>query len=353
MSHMIRRLFRITSEPPYRQRGFTLVELLVVIAIIGVLVGLLLPAVQAAREAARRSQCSNNLRQMGLAFQNYHSSQNHFAPGWLEDYNPSRAARKSNFLWSAVILPYIEQAPLHAQLDFNQQSTAGTPGGAVENIDLIATELPGYRCPSDQIESNSTTIAANGGFTPAIPSLAVSNYVGSGTTCLVCYFGQLPDKADGSGIDVVGACRQLPVLAPLAQLTRQNGVMYRNSDTPIRQITDGTSNTFLIGERIFGDIVDPGSGATFFSQAFWATLPAPSSNQQACYAGLAVASTRFENALKAPMINGHPYGFSSRHAGGVQVAMCDGSSRFIRDDIDEYTVEYLVRISDENALGEF
>jgi prepilin-type N-terminal cleavage/methylation domain-containing protein/prepilin-type processing-associated H-X9-DG protein len=333
--------------------GFTLVELLVVIAIIGVLVGLLLPAVQAAREAARRSQCSNNLRQMGLGFQNYHSAKNHFAPGWVEDYNPVRAERKSNFLWSAVILPYVEQAALHSQLDFNKQSTAGTPGGAVDNIDLISTELPGYRCPSDQIEANSSSIAANGGFTPAIPSLAVSNYVGSGTTCLVCYFGQLPDKADGSNLDVVGSCRQLPALTPLAQLTRQNGVMYRNSDTPMRQITDGTSNTFLIGERIFGDIVDPGTGTTFFSQAFWATLPAPSSNQQACYAGLAVAATRFENALKAPMINGHPYGFSSRHAGGVQVAMCDGSARFIRDEIDEYTVEYLVRISDENPVGEF
>ena len=337
---------------PHRT-GFTLVELLVVIAIIGVLVALLLPAVQAAREAARRSQCSNNLRQMGLAFQNYHASQNHIASGWLEDYNPTRSARKSNFLWSAVILPYVEQAALHSQLDFDQQSTAGTPGGAVDNIDLIGTELPGYRCPSDQIEANSTSVVGNGGFTPAIPSVAVSNYVGSGTTCLVCFFGQLPDKSDGSNIDVVGACRQLPMLAPLAQVTRQNGVMYRNSETPIRQITDGTSNTFLIGERIFGDIVDPGTGTTFFSQAFWATLPAPSSNQQACYAGLAIAATRFENALKAPMINGHPYGFSSRHAGGVQVALCDGSARFIQEAIDEYTVEYLVRTSDENPLGEF
>jgi len=345
--------YRSRGRTSPHRTGFTLVELLVVIAIIGVLVGLLLPAVQAAREAARRSQCSNNLRQMGLGFQNYHASQNHFAAGWLEDNNPTRSARKSNFLWSAVILPYVEQAPLHSQLDFDQQSTAGTPGGAVDNLDLIGTELPGYRCPSDQIEANSSTIAENAGFTPAIPMLAVSNYVGSGTTCLVCYFGQLPDKSDGSFIDVVGACRQLPLLAPLAQVTRQNGVMYRNSETPIRQITDGTSNTFLIGERIFGDIVDPGTGTTFFSQAFWATLPAPSSNQQACYAGLAIAATRFENALKAPMINGHPYGFSSRHAGGVQVALCDGSARFIQEAIDEYTVEYLVRTSDENPLGEF
>lgn len=260
MSPTINRRRRTRATTGRSRIGFTLVELLVVIAIIGVFVALLLPAVQAPREAARRSQCSNNLRQMGLGFQNYHSAQNHFAFGWLEDYNPVRAERKSNFLWSAVILPYVEQAPLHAQLDFKKQSTAGTPGGAFDNIDLIATELPGYRCPSDQIEAYSASIAENGGFTPAIPSLAVSNYVGSGTTYLVCYFGQLPDKADGSNIDVVGACRQLPTLA---QVTRQNGVMYRNSETAIREITDGTSKTYLIGERIFGDIVDPGTGTAF------------------------------------------------------------------------------------------
>jgi prepilin-type N-terminal cleavage/methylation domain-containing protein len=186
--------------------AFTLVELLVVIAIIGVLVGLLLPAVQAAREAARRSQCSNNLRQMGLGFQNYHSAKNHFAPGWVEDYNPVRAERKSNFLWSAVILPYVEQAALHSQLDFNKQSTAGTPGGAVDNIDLISTELPGYRCPSDQIEANSSSIAANGGFTPAIPITSAAERPASCATLANCQTRRTVPTS--TSLDRVASCRR-------------------------------------------------------------------------------------------------------------------------------------------------
>jgi type II secretory pathway pseudopilin PulG len=326
------------------------VELLVVIAIIGILVALLLPAVQAAREAARRSQCLNNLKQFGVAFQNYHSAHNQFAPGWLEDNNPSRPDRLPNFLWGAILLEYLEEQAIHSQLDFKKKSTAGTYGGAVENIDLIGIQLGIFRCPSDEAEEAAISIAGNGNFTPPIPQLAISNYVGSGTTCLVCYFGQVPDRADDGGV-TPAFCRELPIKTPLKKLNKQNGALFRNSDTSLRHITDGSSHSFLVGERRSGEVV-LGDNNKYVYQSFWASLPAPSSYQQACYAGLAIAATRFEHALLAPMINGHPWGFSSNHSGGVQVVLCDGSARFVREDIDELTVEYLVRIADGDSTGE-
>jgi prepilin-type processing-associated H-X9-DG protein len=325
--------------------------LLVVIAIIGILVALLLPAVQAAREAARRAECLNKLKQFGIAFQTYHTARNKFPPGWIEDNKPNRADRSPNFLWGAVILPQLEEQSLYDQLDFKVKSTSGTPGGAVDNIDLIGTELASFRCPSDQAESGTQSIAANGSFTPAIPKLAISNYVGSGTTCLVCYYGQVPDTAD-DGAATQAFCRELPRTTPLSKLTKQNGALYRNSDTALKNITDGSSHSFLIGERRSGDVT-LGNGFMYRYQAFWATLPAPSSYQQACYCGLAIAATRFEDALLAPMINGHPWGFASNHSGGVQVVFCDGSARFVSDSLDGSTAEYLVRISDDQIIGDF
>lgn len=347
---MHERSFRAVKPKPH-WRAFTLAELLVVIAIIGILVALLLPAVQAAREAARRSQCLNNLKQFGIGFHTYHAAHGRFPAGWVEDNKPNRADRAPNFLWGAVILPQLEEQALYDQLDFDVKSTAGAPGGAVDNMDLIGTPLGIFRCPSDEAESPTQSIAGNGSFTPVIPRLAISNYVGSGTTCLVCYYGQVPDTADGGGV-VQAYCRELPRLTPLKIIAKQNGALFRNSETSLRHIADGSSHSFLIGERRSGDVV-LGDGNKYVYQAYWATLPAPSSYQQACYAGLAIAATRFENALLAPMINGHPWGFASQHSGGVQVLLCDGSVRFVSQEIDELTTEYLVRISDGEVINNF
>jgi prepilin-type N-terminal cleavage/methylation domain-containing protein len=316
------------QSPPsngHRRVGFTLVELLVVIAIIGVLVGLLLPAVQAAREAARRSQCGSNLKQFGVGCHNYHAAKGVFPPGWTEDDRPDRAARAPHLAWGAHLLPYVEQGPLFAKFDLKKPATFGTFGGAVENIDLIATVLPIYRCPSDAESPEYGSFAVYGGFYPEVPQIAVSNYVASGSVCESCHFGYfLP------GDTAPGGCPNGIV-----------GVMYRNSETSIGKITDGTSQTFLIGERKFnGDGAGP----------YWAGTPGPVSHQLACFASLVTASLRSLHESTLPMLNGHWEGFSSRHPSIIQVLMCDGSVRPISEDLDIVTLASLIQINDGKVI---
>lgn len=144
------------------RQGFTLVELLVVIAIIGILVGLLLPAVQAAREAARRMQCSNNLKQLGLAVQNYHDVYKSLPSGFITNY-PAGAlntaammsvTQRTHWSWGAFVLPYIEQTALYNTLNPGQTSMDGllaTPGG----LAALTTSLPSFQCPSDTSQSSA------------------------------------------------------------------------------------------------------------------------------------------------------------------------------------------------------
>jgi prepilin-type processing-associated H-X9-DG protein len=329
--------------------------LLVVIAIIGVLVALLLPAVQAAREAARRSQCLNNLRQIGVGFHSYLSATGHLAPGWTEDNREELGKRGPNLAWGFHLLPYIEQAPLHQQFNQETQAASGTPGGDIDNIDLIGTVVETFRCPSADTP-RTVSVTGQGSFYPSIPEFAPSNYVGSGSSCEVCQTGYLPDRRGGA--ERAELCFETDPASPFPfplpkQRVRHNGVLFRNSNTPLKSITDGTTNTFLVGERLFGELVEQGTGRIFFSQAYWAGIPGPSSNQLACFAGYLTSFVKYREQLQASMINGHVYGFSSRHPGGVQIALCDGSARVVQNEMDKVLVEYLVRIDDEQVLDSF
>lgn len=130
----------------YQRRGFTLIELLVVISIIAILIALLLPAVQQAREAARRTQCKNNLKQIGLALHNYHDVARAFPPGWIavdDTGSPSAHEGTSGVGWAAMILPYLEQGNIYSQ--FNASLPLTDPANAA----FLRNQIPGYKCPSD------------------------------------------------------------------------------------------------------------------------------------------------------------------------------------------------------------
>lgn len=311
----------------HRRAGFTLIELLVVIAIIAILIALLLPAVQQAREAARRTQCRNNLKQLGLALHNYHDVHLCFPFGHSGD-------AKS---WSAIsqLLPYLEQANLYAQIDFS------LPQNHAANNAARLLELPGLRCPSDL----QNTQPATGGAT---------NYMAN----------------KGSGV-----LWGLPT-GPNASLPPQNGVMYFGSCVRMRDITDGTSNTAAISERILADgnngVVSPVADV-FFSPA--APLTADEAIQVCQAVDISNLANQFPLFMGAPWTNGqHTYlhtnvpnsrscGFftinratmppSSRHVGGVQLLLCDGSARFVSDNIDLGTWRAVGTRDRGEVIGEF
>lgn len=271
-----------------RHRGFTLIELLVVIAIIAILVSLLLPAVQQAREGARRAQCKNNLRQIGLALQNYHSSFNIFPPGYVS--GAPYPATTNGWGWCAMLLPHLDQTNLYDTIDFK------LPLEHLTNQAAVATKLPFFLCPTDQIGSGIFEI------TDATGSVVVASAAAASYAATV---GDDSSEADG--------------------LTG-NGVFYRNSGTRISEIRDGTSTTVLAGERAWG-----------FSNGTWSGAP----NNGLCRAGTfnpwmyATANSPVFVLVHNNFINiltdsdGGLDDFSSFHAGGAQFVMADGSVRFI------------------------
>lgn len=199
-----------------RHRAFTLIELLVVIAIIAILIGLLLPAVQKVRAAAARIKCQNNLKQIGLAFHNYHSANDGFPAGFT-----SRAAYTdgpslgAGWGWGAMLLPYLEQGNVYNQIDFTKD--IADPANAPARVQSLKVFL----CPSDS--PPSTTITVRNGSQNAICDVAFANYVGMAGVYEVSSY---PDTSNG---------------AP--------GVLLRNSRVRVTDITDGSSNTLFAGER--------------------------------------------------------------------------------------------------------
>ena len=299
-----------------RSRGFTLIELLVVIAIIAILIALLLPAVQQAREAARRTQCKNNMKQLGLALHNYHDVHNAFPSGWIAVDNRVQSAHDglNGAGWGTMILPFIDQAPLYSKFDANL--AIHDPA----NIAFIDNVLPAWQCPSDP-KPDKWEIEEEGSPGTVLATLPTANYIGS--------FGT--EELDG--------CEEPPGTAPVASngQCRGNGMFYHNSRVSMRDITDGTTNTYMIGER--GTRPDIG---------WFSTWPGMVAEGEEAFQRILGSADHVPND---PV--GHLDDFSSSHVGGTQFVLGDGSVRFISENIDRGLYQSLATILGGEVVGEF
>ena len=211
-----------------RATGFTLVELLVVITIIGILIALLLPAVQAAREAARRMQCANSFRQVGLALHNYHSAKGSFPPGQFDPR--SKLGAPEFFGWSVYVLPYLEQQAVYDMFNFNSPNNffyVYNPPTA-KNREASGTFITAYMCPSDPQQRQWNMVSDGGQVGPDPDDDAAMTDM-----CAVA-----DSVASNSG----------PPYYPPIQFPQVNGVFGANTPCTIADIRDGTSNTLAIGE---------------------------------------------------------------------------------------------------------
>ena len=287
------------------KRGFTLIELLVVIAIIAILIALLLPAVQQAREAARRTQCKNNLMQLGIALHNYDMAFEMLPPGCVNPDGPiQNIAEGYHMSWMAQILPMMEQQGLFGQLNF----TEGAYGPA--NGALKSTVISSFLCPSD-----GTRYTASGGAT-----LGSANYA-------ACFGG------DDVPIDMTN-----------------NGVMYLNSSISYQKIRDGASNTILVGEKR----IVAGTNELGWISGTRSTLR--NTGVPINHGWDVGGNTPGGGALKAPLAapsDTATSGFSSFHTGGSQNVLGDGSVRFISENINPKIFSFLGNREDMQVLGDF
>lgn len=271
--------------------GFTLIELLVVIAIIALLIALLVPAVQKVREAAARAHCLNNLKQIGLACHNYHDVIKRLPPGYSAtgNYLDGHTDTDPGWGWAAYILPYLEQDNLFRQIDLTK-SIQGSPAAQV----IVAT----YICPTDNVMG---VFAVPDAFGAPITMAAPSSYAG-------CVGGDESETTDDTG----------------------RGVFFRNSRVRLTDVTDGTSNTLMVGERSWS-----------FAKGIWAGSVAngvimrgpqnPNPGNQASWGAAANLSLSHSHLINANAdTDGGLDDFASFHTGGANFLFCDGSVRFLR-----------------------
>ena len=316
---------RVVSSRQSSRPAFTLVELLVVIAIIGILIALLLPAVQAAREAARRSQCTNKLKQVALAMHNYHDTHKTFPPGHFSNVlNPPGPARKDRLGWMQMILPYIEQGTFYDRIKPYLGGDAPifnpAPGW---NVGIETTVFSALWCPSD----------------PNSPKLSEWN---------------MPLGMHGNYVACATSQRFTTTTAD-----RLNGMFYGNSRTRISDLVDGTTSTAMISELlVFRDTSSTSLSGTDWRGMYWNNM-----------GGTTWFSTRYPpNTDQADMMN---YCFDkpeapctaggsirylharSRHPGGANLALADGSVRFVSETVDTVTFRLLGSRDDGLPIGQF
>ncbi len=305
------------------KRGFTLIELLVVIAIIAILIALLLPAVQQAREAARRSTCKNSLKQIGLALHNYHDTHRVYPPGYIArgvvagDLATSETG--SGFAWGVMVLPFLDQSPLYNQLNLNLDCTVAP------NIGLGNERLSIFRCPSDPNQGVFSVSDTSNTY-----ELASANYVG------IFGYGSLTTPGAPS----------------------EKGILYRNSNIKIRDLTDGSSNTIVVGERSFqhqftGASTAVEADSTWYAAIPGVTRPAGMMSMTEGPASLILGHVGMSSMHHPPNTTNHIANFSSKHEGGAHFLLGDGAVRFLSENMNYETFHYLGTINDGNVIGEF
>jgi len=283
-----------------RRRAFTLIELLVVIAIIAVLIALLLPAVQAAREAARRAQCTNNLKQLGLALHNYHDVINAFPPGYMARPGPDGDNIGPGWGWASMILPQVEQASLFNSANFSLAVEAAA------NETARLTRVDTFVCPSDASfqprftvvdDSTSSTTLGN-----PICDVASSDYVGC--------FGT-GDVSDVPGRD------------------RGEGLFFRNRSVRLAEVTDGTSQTLAAGEKSQNLARATWTGAVSRAAVPVTRLQTENGLSPEGGGALVLAHT---GELDGPNSKpAHADQFWAMHPGGGNFLFADGSVRFVKE----------------------
>lgn len=326
------------SPGPRREerRGFTLIELLLVITIIALLVGLLLPAVQKVRESANRTQCQNNLKQIGLALIGYHDGQSdkRLPPGWVDNFtgdpNPplwwqygmfNDPNRKGLYGWAVFCLPYLEQPNLYAKLD----AAMRLPSGLINTTyqPERTQSLPIFRCPS----SPKDPLTYHG--------FAVSNYAGVA--------GDVAMNSESYGVNLT---RDYQKLVNTVTTSALHGTFALNSIRSFSDFTDGTSNTIIVGERVNPYPTDPKN---------WSTTTIGGVTQWIGLGGNTVG-----HFLEAVGTAQHPInsagdisGFSSRHVSGAQFLFGDGSVKFLQQSLNLVLLGYLANLQDGNSVGGF
>jgi prepilin-type N-terminal cleavage/methylation domain-containing protein/prepilin-type processing-associated H-X9-DG protein len=313
-----------------RRVGFTLIELLVVIAIIAVLIALLLPAVQSAREAARRIQCTNNLKQLALATANYHDVNGSFPGGSFSPLSkPATWHFAQNFSCFVRMLPFTEQSPIYNAVNFNNNY------GSYTNVTIAGVRLQMLTCPSDT--ANEPTLLRNasslGGTVPGW-NFGVNNSPDKppDSTFLQAY------SSYAASMGTFPVSYQLSFNSP-AEFNQINGVIYNDSSIRISAITDGTSNTIGFAEHARTNLMtyDPGfalSDGQWNSGRIYDTMFATWYPPNVGLSGGNDGST-------AAIVQGgfYPETATSQHPGGVNVALCDGSVRFVKNSISSWSFD--------------